>query len=86
MPNCSSHHLLPCSWEGFGWCIGTIEAVNDARHFIGTRDNKVNFYVKYDMDAESEPTVPHVLEADMYKTVSDAEYDSCKTRGCCWRR
>ena len=49
---------------------------DDARHYIGTRENKVNFYVSYDMDPESEPHVPHVLEVGTYKTASDSEYDS----------
>ena len=62
-------------WEGFGWQVGTITSVNeDGRCKIG--GEKVNFYVRYDMDPESEPPVPHILELEEYRTDADANYDS----------
>lgn len=67
--------MLSFRWEGFGWQIGTIVAVNeDGRCSIDKV--KVNFFVRYDMDPSSEPPVPHVLTQERYQTSPDAPYES----------
>ena len=66
--------MLVRRWEGFGWQAGTITSVNeDGRCSIG--GEKVNFYIRYDMDPAEEPPVPHILELEEYRTDADAEYD-----------
>ena len=59
-------------FEGFGWCIGKLEARNKDRRFKN-KGNMVNFIAKFDID---EGTTQLSLELSDYDISPDAEYDS----------